>query len=288
MNILYEESGIFKAATVLEDLPTSYMAETSSGKRFKIKKNQVFMTFSQPDPAEMIAKAIPIADSLDIDFLWECAPEDETDYLSMAKDYFGQNCSAVEMAAMLIKLYGMPMYFCRKARGSFKKAHAENLKAALLGMEKRQKQLAAIEEMKAALLSGTVPETILSQLNPLLYKPDKNSVEYKALDAACQEKKTNPVMLLYQLGAIKSHYDYHLNRFLFDFFPEGTVIEAQALPEIDLSNLPVAITPAFSIDDETTTEFDDALWSSLVEKIVGKSKEDVTVVFKDGTEMKAE
>ena len=36
------------------------------------------------------------------------------------------------------------------------------------------------------------------------------------------------------------------------------------------------------------TEFDDALWSSLVEKIVGKSKEDVTVVFKDGTEMKAE
>ena len=36
------------------------------------------------------------------------------------------------------------------------------------------------------------------------------------------------------------------------------------------------------------TEFDDALWSSLVAKIVGKSKEDVTVVFKDGTEMKAE
>ena len=35
-------------------------------------------------------------------------------------------------------------------------------------------------------------------------------------------------------------------------------------------------------------EFDDALWSSLVEKIVVKSKEDVTVVFKDGTEMKAE
>ncbi len=35
------------------------------------------------------------------------------------------------------------------------------------------------------------------------------------------------------------------------------------------------------------TEFDDALWSSLVEKIVVKSKEDVTVVFKDGTKMKS-
>ena len=36
------------------------------------------------------------------------------------------------------------------------------------------------------------------------------------------------------------------------------------------------------------TEFDDALWSSLVEKIVVKSKEDVTAVFKYGTEMKEE
>ena len=35
-------------------------------------------------------------------------------------------------------------------------------------------------------------------------------------------------------------------------------------------------------------EFDDALWSSLVEKMVVKSKADVTVVFKDGTAMKAE
>ena len=36
------------------------------------------------------------------------------------------------------------------------------------------------------------------------------------------------------------------------------------------------------------TEFDDAIWSSLVEKIVVKSKENMTLVFKDGTEIKAE
>ena len=39
---------------------------------------------------------------------------------------------------------------------------------------------------------------------------------------------------------------------------------------------------------ELITEFDEALWSSLVEKIVVKSKDDVMVVFKDGTEIKAE
>ena len=35
-------------------------------------------------------------------------------------------------------------------------------------------------------------------------------------------------------------------------------------------------------------EFDEGLWSSLVEKLLVKSKTDVTVVFKDGTEIKAE
>ena len=36
---------------------------------------------------------------------------------------------------------------------------------------------------------------------------------------------------------------------------------------------------------ELITEFDEALWSSLAEKIIVKSKEEVTVVFKDGTEI---
>lgn len=39
---------------------------------------------------------------------------------------------------------------------------------------------------------------------------------------------------------------------------------------------------------EFISEFDEALWSSMVEKIVVESKDDVMVVFKDGTEIKAE
>ena len=40
--------------------------------------------------------------------------------------------------------------------------------------------------------------------------------------------------------------------------------------------------------DRVLTEFDEGLWSSLVEKLVLKSKTDVTMVFKDVTEIKAE
>ncbi len=39
---------------------------------------------------------------------------------------------------------------------------------------------------------------------------------------------------------------------------------------------------------ELITEFDELLWGSLADKIVVKSKEEVTVVFKDGTEITVE
>lgn len=40
--------------------------------------------------------------------------------------------------------------------------------------------------------------------------------------------------------------------------------------------------------EELITEFDESLWSSLADKIVVKGKEEVTVVFKDGTEITVE
>ena len=258
MNILYEEGGNFKVAIMLDEQPMSLMAETPQGKRFKIKKNQIFMTFEHADLGSLIADAQQISDQLDIDFLWECAPGTDIDFIHFAKDYFGQNCSTSEMIGMLMKLFSMPIYFHRKSRGVFEKAQAENLKAALAGLEKKRKQQAFVDDIKQQLLSGSLPDVISGQIHTLLYRPDKNSLEYKALDAACQEKKVSHITLLHQLGAIPSPYKYHLNRFLFDHFPNGTQFETFDLPDVDTSHLPIAFASGFTIDDETTTEYDDA------------------------------
>ena len=92
----------------------------------------------------------------------------------------------------------------------------------------------------------------------LLYKPDKNALEWKALAAACDALQTNPVTLLAECGAIPSSHDYHFNAFLAQAFPRGIAFPAwgtlPALPEP-----PLAAVRAFSIDDATTTEIDDAL-----------------------------
>jgi exoribonuclease-2 len=91
----------------------------------------------------------------------------------------------------------------------------------------------------------------------LLYEPDKNALEWKALAAACDAARTTPLALLAQCGAIPSSHDYHFNAFLAQAFPQGTAVAAYgALPE--LPELPIAEVRAFSIDDATTTEIDDA------------------------------
>ena len=58
-------------------------------------------------------------------------------------------------------------------------------------------------------------------------------------------------------GALGSSYDFHYNRFLFEHFPEGSGFPAFAPAPLP-SALPRANVAAFSIDDASTTEIDDA------------------------------
>jgi exoribonuclease-2 len=94
----------------------------------------------------------------------------------------------------------------------------------------------------------------------LLYKPDRNRPETKALEAACADTGESPERLLHRCGAIADSHAFHLGRFLFEHFPEGkggTGFPAFA-DAVDPADLPVADVRAFSIDDAHTTEIDDA------------------------------
>src|SRR6185295_14133971 len=115
-------------------------------------------------------------------------------------------------------------------------------------------QMAAwVDELRAHRL----PDAIRARLPMLLFAPDKNALEWKALAAACAGAQTNPVALLAHCGAIPSTHDYHYNGFLVQAFPKGAAFPAWgALPP--LPELPTAPVRAFSIDDHTTTEIDDA------------------------------
>ncbi|NMF91048.1 ribonuclease catalytic domain-containing protein [Aromatoleum petrolei] len=257
MFVLFEEDGAFKAGTVLADNDSSLQVETSHGKRVKLKSSHVLMRFREPAPAELLNRAEAGAEELDTAFLWEVCGDDEFAFDAFAAEYHGHAPNAVESASVLLRLHSAPIYFHRKGRGRFRKAPADILQAALVGLEKKRQQAEAIERMRADLVEGRMPVEIAGMLPQLLYRPDRNRVETKAFEAACVDTGLSAPRLLLQCGALASSYDFHYNRFLFEHFEDGTAFPAFDAP-LDPADLPLAQVAAFSIDDATTTEIDDA------------------------------
>ncbi|MHB1236466.1 MAG: ribonuclease catalytic domain-containing protein [Gallionella sp.] len=256
MNILYEEDGSFKVGSIMADNTTSLQIESLSGKRSKVKAANVMLRFTQPALAEFMAQADTLAETIEVDFLWECCPPDEFGSEQIAAEYFGHAPTSLEAAATLIRLHGAPIYFHKKGKGRYRAAPPEVLKAALAGAEKKKQQLALQASMTEQLTRFELPAGFTGQIDYLLYKPDRNTIEVKALEAACAATHLSAAHLLHRCGALPSTQAYHLQKFLFEHFPKGT-----GFPHVELSawdELPLATTSAFSIDDATTTEIDDA------------------------------
>lgn len=261
MNVFYEEAGTFKVGAILADNNTSLQIEAVHGKRSKIKAASVLFRFDAPPLSEFMNHVQKVADELDPDFLWECCMND-TEFASdaLAADYFGHAPSPVEAAATLLLLQNAPMYFYKKGHGRYKAAPPDALKSALAGQEKKRLKAAQQARYVDQLNQFILPEEFNPHIPNLLYKPDKNSIEWKALEAVCTEKKLTVARLMENCGAIPSSHDYHFNQFIWEHFPEGTGfgdLDTQQISN-DLSGLPVADVAAFSIDDASTTEIDDA------------------------------
>ncbi|MCW5649795.1 MAG: RNB domain-containing ribonuclease [Ramlibacter sp.] len=259
MFVLFEEAGKFQAGRVLSEAEASSQVELDSGKRVKVKAANILLKFDKPAPAELIRSAQAVAESIELELAWEFAPEDEFGFADLARDYFSAQASLEQQAGALFRLFEAPHYFRRAGKGRFKKAPAEILQQALLAIEKKKQVLAQIADWAAALGRGECPAPIREQLYKILFKPDKNAPEYKAVVEASRATQTAPLALLQQAGAIDSAYQFHWKRFLFENFPKGTGFPALEAPGIT-DDLPVATgVQAFSIDDSQTTEIDDAL-----------------------------
>jgi exoribonuclease-2 len=257
VNVLYEDDGTFKVATVLADGENSLQVQAPHGKRAKIKAKDVLLRFPEPGAAELLAQAETLAGGIETDFLWECCGGEEFSFAELAREYCGRAPSAVEAAAILVKLHSAPMYFHRKGRGRYRAAPPETLRAALAGIERRKQQQLQISAWAERLASGALPEEFLPLLAQLLYQPDRNRPETKALEEACAKTGLSPAKLIERCGALPSSHDYHLNRFLFEYFPKGTGF-APRLEATEPRNLALANARAFSLDDAATTEIDDA------------------------------
>jgi len=255
---LFDDAGKFLAGRVMSEAESSMQVELDSGKRVKVKAAHVLLRFEKPAPAELLAEAGRIAPEIDLDLAWEFAADADFGFADLARDYFSDQAGAAHQVAALLRLFDAPHYFRRVGKGLFRKAPEETVKAALLGIERKKQLAAQIDAWAAELAAGQCPAPVQEQLYRILFKPDKNGPEYKAVVQAARAAQLQPLDLLQRAGAITSPYQFHWRRFLFDQFPKGTGFSPLPAPEIT-EPLPLAPVQAFSIDDSATTEIDDAL-----------------------------
>jgi exoribonuclease II len=258
MFALFEEAGKFQAGRVLSEADASSQVELDSGKRVKVKAANILLKFDKPSPAQFIQEAQALAQSIELELAWEFAPQEEFGFADLAREYFSEQATQAQQAAALLRLFEAPHYFRRSGKGRFKKAPAEIVQQALAAIEKKKQVQAQISAWAAELASGTCPAPVREQLFKILFKPDKNAPEYKAVVEASRAAQTAPLELLKRSGAIASPYQFHWKRFLVENFPKGTAFPPLQ-PAAIKDDLPLAQVQAFSIDDSSTTEIDDAL-----------------------------
>jgi exoribonuclease-2 len=257
VQLLYEEDGDLKVGAVLAQAPASFQVESPHGRRSKVKASSVLLSFERPGGAELLALAEKFASELDVKFLWECSASREFGFRELAQEYVGREPSPVEAAGVLLKLHSAPMYFYRRGKGRFQPAPEETLKLALASIEKKKRVQEAIEEWAQRLARFDCPAEVAALRDELLYQPDRNKPQAKAFEQACRQTGLTPARLFERCGLLPDAHEYHLRRFLHEFFPRGTAFPPHQVPEPE-NALPLAEAQAFSLDDVGTSEIDDA------------------------------
>jgi exoribonuclease-2 len=257
MNLFFEESGDFKVGTMMSQAGEAYQVEMASGKRTKVKIKDVLLQYEKPSPTDLMEQAKAVAADIDLEFLWEVAGEEEFGFAELGAEYFGHAPLPAEAAGLILSLHSAPIYFYKKGRGRYKAAPEQALRAAQAGIEKKKQQALVQAEYVEELKANKLPASMQNMVMQMLFKPDKNSIEYKALEAACNELHTNPQRLMLAAGGVASPKALHMAKFLFENFPRGAGFPDVAVP-VPPTDLPLADVQAFSIDDVTTTEIDDA------------------------------
>ena len=255
--VLFEEDGAFRVGTILAEAGASFQVEAAHGKRSKVKAASVLLRFDGQSLGTFMAAAQALAAGLDPQFLWEVSGGEEFGFEDMAREYYGRPPTPQEATAVAMALHAHPIYFYKRGKGRYQAAPEQNLKAALAGVEKKRKQQEQVDGWSMELGEGHLPAALAAKLDTLLFKPDKMSLEWRALDQAATAAGLAPPKLLAHIGALSGPEEYFLRRFAFEFFPAGMGFPAElaldALPE-----LAEAPGRAFSIDDDETTEIDDA------------------------------
>ena len=108
------------------------------------------LKFEKPSPAQLLAAAQTISQSIELELAWEFSPDEEFGFCDLAREYFSSDASRPatleQQAGMLVRLFEAPHYFRRAGKGRFRKAPADIIAQALAAIEKKKQLVLQIEQ----------------------------------------------------------------------------------------------------------------------------------------------
>lgn len=181
-----------------------------------------------------------------------------TDYtIAQLSDwYFGDNYSCLQKTALIFALNTDKINFLNLENGSFNKNDPETRARKIEMIEQLKLQQQQIDKYYNVLIEFKNPN-FTKDITRVFNKANRSSAEYKSLSLAAKNLNLSPLELATKCGLISDITQMWIDNFIEENF-SGKIEYAQP-QEINLSHIPLntAIT-TFSIDDENTTEIDDA------------------------------
>ncbi|GHA63995.1 ribonuclease II [Formosimonas limnophila] len=260
--VFYEQSGKPIVAQVMEQKEQHVHVKGIGSSLQKIKlKDVLLQTIALPTGVDAQSAAPSIeqtAQSADLEFIWECAPDEVFEFTFLAHEYFGEQANFIEQAAMWHALHHAPIYFGKKGKGQFIKQNREQIDIALAAVAKKEERLRQQAIWVDELIAGRCPDDVRKMRDAIVQKKNANDMSYKAVLAASEQLNLPIPALLLHAGAYSSAFDYHRASFISEHYPNG-LAATLPMPTTDWHALPVNnVVTAFSIDDSFTTEIDDA------------------------------
>ncbi|AFZ83226.1 exoribonuclease II [Candidatus Kinetoplastibacterium blastocrithidii TCC012E] len=258
MYVFYDEGKSFKTGSIISETENNIQIISEHGKHIKIKQVNCLFKFDTPDPLALMTEAKNLTKELDAEFLWECSPKNNFKAIDLAEEYFGHRPTNIEYVSVLILLHNSPIYFHKKGTGQYISATEYAISSALIGIEKKKLIEQEQEHLKTQMLNGILPKTIHENAELLVTSPDKQSIQWKALNSACMELQKSPEQLLLSLKTWPNRLILLKKKFISANFPNG--LDFPKASNIKKNrNLNLSNNEIYSIDDKNTIEIDDGL-----------------------------
>ena len=193
MNVLFEDDGQLKAGTVLADHDASLQVEAASGQAPEDQGRQRAAALRRARRRRGArAGAASSRPSSTRRSCGKSRGDDEFGFDELAREYYGaQPTPRASSGGGACCCTASPMHFYKRGKGRYRKAPADALEGRA-GVGRAQ---ASARRCRSTRGSPTLaarrgcPTRSRPKLSMLLYKPDKNALEWKALAAACEAQQ---------------------------------------------------------------------------------------------------